>query len=341
VNYFDIEAISNSSLAYIDPLSGGNPRLFRKFLDGKLPSIDSKAFEIGTLIHAELLEPGTVDVVEENIPAPKVREVLDSMWLRLYGSVPLEESLPIVELEDMDPLTFNACIPDDFYPKWKGETRRAKIIKEGASYWNALYLNRGKTMLDPADYHVVTGAVESLKLHPTAINMLQGNFEDNYEEAVSELELTWTETWAVFGTEEVVELPMKSKLDRVLFNHTKKTMALVDLKTTRTPIGKFGDTIFKYNYHRQLAFYQLALTRAYPEYTFVDSYITVVQTNKEYPVECFHIEEDLLNLGWELMCSLIDRVAYHTHLGNWGNSMETILGGIINISVEGADYGDE
>jgi hypothetical protein len=240
----------------------------------------------------------------------------------------------------MDPMTFKACIPDDFYPKWGEETRKAKIIKEGSSYWKALYLNRGKTMLDPADYHIVTGTVENLKLHPTAISMLQSNFEGKYEEAVSELELTWTECWGVFGTDgDTVNLPMKSKLDRVLFNHTDMTMALVDLKTTRTPIGKFGDTIFKYNYHRQLAFYQLALKRAYPEYTFVTSYIVVVQTNKEYPVECFHIDDSLLDQGWEQMCALLDRVAYHTHIGNWGNSMETLMGGIINIS--SSEYEEE
>ena len=45
MSYFDIKAVSNSSLNYIDPESGGNPRLFRKFLDGQLDEKPSKSFE--------------------------------------------------------------------------------------------------------------------------------------------------------------------------------------------------------------------------------------------------------------------------------------------------------
>ena len=87
MSYFDIKAVSNSSLNYIDPESGGNPRLFRKFLDGQLDEKPSKSFEIGTLIHEELLEPGKLDIVPDNIPGPKTQDIIDRLWQRLYEDV--------------------------------------------------------------------------------------------------------------------------------------------------------------------------------------------------------------------------------------------------------------
>ena len=113
MSYFDIKAVSNSSLNYIDPESGGNPRLFRKFLDGQLDEKPSKSFEIGTLIHEELLEPGKLDIVPDNTPGPKTQDIIDALWSRLYEDVD-RNNAELLALDTLDPDTWQAVMPDDY-----------------------------------------------------------------------------------------------------------------------------------------------------------------------------------------------------------------------------------
>lgn len=324
MDYFDIKAISNSSLNYIDPAKGGNPRYFKKFLDGQLDEKPSKSFEIGTLVHEELLEPGKIDIIPEEVPGPKTQDIIQALFERLYGECPPQD-VPVTELDSYSDDTWEAVIPNDFYPKYSLESKINRIVRDGSRYWKCICTSAGKVIVDPSTYHTVTGCIESIKLHEAANEFIIGNGYGQYEQAMQETEITFDITWETAHSPEV-DLPIKAKLDRILFNHTDKTMLLIDLKTTASPLGKFDETFEKYNYYRQLAFYSFCLEQAYPEYTLLGSYIVAVQTNKEYPCEVFKVDKSWLKQGHTEMHLLLDRVAYHMSCNNWGNSMETQMG---------------
>ena len=329
MSYFDIKAVSNSSLNYIDPESGGNPRLFRKFLDGQLDEKPSKSFEIGTLIHEELLEPGKLDIVPDNIPGPKTQDIIDRLWQRLYEDVEAGQAEEL-DLESLADETWQAVIPADFYPKYTLQTKINRILRDGGQYWKALYSNQGKKIVDPATWHIVQGCIESIKMHDVAKELILGNGFNAFDEAYAETEITFDIQWNAKDEPEVT-VPIKAKIDRILLNHKEKTITLVDLKTTAKPLGRFEETVAMYIYYRQLAWYQMCLHTAYPEYTVDECYIVAVQTNKEYPCDVFKIDATYLSAGISEYEKHLDRIAFHMARNNWGNSMETQLGCIHNL----------
>lgn len=326
MGYFDIKAISNSSLNYIDPESGGNPRLFRKFLDGDIEDVASKSFELGTLIHEELLEPGKLDILLAETPGPKTQVIIDALWQRLFGDAPLDEPIGSIALTDLSEPTWEAVIPEDFYPKYTLQTKINRVVKDGNEYWQALFTSRGKKIVDPATYHIVQGCVESIRMHEVAKELIEGLGFDAYEEAHEELEITYDIPYDVEG--QTVTMPIKAKIDRILVDHKKKSIVLVDLKTTASPLGRFEETVAKYRYYRQLAYYRMCLEERFAGYTVDEIYIVAVQTNKEYPCDVFKIDDSYMQAGQTEYSELLDRIAFHLARNNWGNSMETQLGQI-------------
>ena len=335
MNYFDIKAISNSSLNYIDPKSGGSPRYFRKFLDGELEEKSSSSFEIGTLIHEELLEPGKIDIIAEATPGPKTQDIIQALFNRLYAEIPVED-IPVTELDTYSEETWQAVIPADFYPKYNLQTKINRIVKDGGEYWKCLCTSAGKLIVDPATYHVVRGCIESIQLHTIANELISGMGFENYDESQEEMEITFDLPWDI--DDQTVTLPIKAKLDRVLISHEHKSISLVDLKTTRSPIGTFEQTFTKYRYYRQLAFYCMCLKQAYPDYKIGEVFIVAVQTNKEYPADVYKIDDTYLAAGEDEYIELLNRCAFHLARNNWGNSMETQLGMINSLVLQTNDY---
>lgn len=329
MSYFEVKAVSNSSLSYIDPESGGNPRLFRKFLDGQLEDKPSKSFEIGTLIHEELLEPGKLDIVPAETPGPKTQEIIDALWHRLYQDVE-DGSAEELNLDSLTEETWNAVIPADFYPKYTMQTKINRIVRDGGTYWKALYTTRGKKIVDPATWHIVQGCIESIKMHEVAEQLICKNGFGQFHEAHAEKEIFFEMPWSAPEENEVM-IPVKAKIDRFLIDHQEKRITLVDLKTTSKPLGRFEETVAIYRYYRQLAWYRMCLAQEYPDYKVDECYIVAVQTNKEYPCDVFKIDESYLNAGIREYDALLDRIAFHLARGNWGNSMETQLGCIHNL----------
>lgn len=329
MSYFEIKAVSNSSLNYIDPESGGNPRLFRKFLDGKLEQRSSKSFEIGTLIHEELLEPGKLDIIPENVPGPKTQDIIDRLYARLYSNLDSDE-VPITELDSILADTWEAVIPSDFYKSNGLQTKINRILKDGSDYWKCICTSAGKMIVDPATYHTVQGCIESIKMHETANELICKDGFGKFDEAAAETEITFDLDWPA-ENDQLVNIPIKAKIDRILFNHKTKSITLVDLKTTAKALGRFEETVGMYHYHRQLAYYRMCLETAYPGYEVTESYIVAVQTNKEYPAEVFRIDESYMTQGTKEYEAHLDRIAFHLARNNWGNSMETQMGMIQNL----------
>lgn len=318
MGYFDIRAVSNSSLNYIDPDMGGSPRYFKKFLDGDLEDFSSKALEIGTLIHAEILEPGTIDMVPSNTPGPKTAAIVDALFERLYGGLESNE-IQFTALEELSEDTWETIIPDDFYGNHALKTRINRVIKDGSEYWQALIDNVGKTLVDVPTYHIVQGCIESLKYNPITSKFLLQDSGEGYD-VYNEYEIAYEQV--IEGDDYEVTLPIKCKIDRFVVNHDEKSIIIVDLKTTSKPLGTFDEEVYKRRYNRQLAFYSMCLQHEFPEYEITGHMIVAVQTNKEYPCEMFYIDKSFIQLGIEQYSELLQRIAWHMHHNVWANTME-------------------
>ena len=334
--YWDVIAINNSSLNYIDPESGGSPRYFKKYLDGLLQDKPSASFELGSLVHQVLLEPESIDIEPANVPGPKVKDIIDYLYLRLKSQH--NGLMEFIELSAVDVEEWRIVIPDDYYSNRTLESKVDSILKVANPYWEALCLTQDKTIVDSDTFHKILGCVDSIRMHPFAADLIEGTgFGHSYQEAYNEIEIYFDKDWEIHTTTDKINLEFKAKLDRILINHEEKYYSLVDLKTTGGAIGMFDDTVFKYKYHRQLAFYQWAMSQAYEGYTCKSVFIVAVQTNKEYPCEVFTLDEDYLELGWIEASQLISRIAFHKHMNNWGSSMESLIGGVITLKLDAED----
>jgi hypothetical protein len=147
-----------------------------------------------------------------------------------------------------------------------------------------MLLNAGKITIKHNDYKTLLGMRVSIQAHPAASKLI--------EEGVAEQTIIWREQ----GT----SLLCKARPD-LLPNRNKRT--LIDLKTTRDASSfQFLRSVLHYGYHRQAAFYLDALynvkvgrvgkNRVY------DSFVIIaVETAAPYHVECYALDEELIEVG--------------------------------------------
>jgi hypothetical protein len=124
------------------------------------------------------------------------------------------------------------------------------------------------------------------------------------------------------------KLKCKSLLDRLIIDHNNKKIIIVDLKTT-SMLSDFKETLEKFSYYRQLAFYKLAVLSElqskyedkYKDYE-VETYIIAVSTIDPYECRVFKISFNDLKRGVEEIIQLMTKISWHWFTGIWDHSRE-------------------
>ena len=304
-NYYSREEISNSDLGElkISP---------RRFVMRKRQEMQTKsaALELGTLIHKYILEQDSFIIAD-------VTPVSGKMGQYIKAYVELEKvGTPEDRIADM------AYQMADYKPTHsKPETilKSFKKKEENVAFYNYLKEASGKIALTPKDKSIIEGCYTSLQAHVVSNNLLFSNPEGNVE--------TFNEREIYF---EQYDVKCKSKLDRIIVDHDKKTATVVDLKSSSGQI--YGECIplntdtgillrdwhvtgfmyscLQYSYYRQLAFYMNALKAEYPDYE-IDSYIIAVDTKGSYDVAVYKLPQEWLDEGNnEIKCLLSEYTHY-------------------------------
>ncbi len=131
-----------------------------------------------------------------------------------------------------------AVLEEDLFKKEFGilpdidlRTKEGKMIK---AQYDEVSEATGKKFLKTETFNRVIGASESLKAHPEVKKLLPG----------LKAELSF------FNTHQTSNMPIKARLDGI--NETDNV--IIDVKSTQDA-KNFHESVFKYNYHRQVAFY--------------------------------------------------------------------------------------
>ncbi len=120
-----------------------------------------------------------------------------------------------------------------------------------------------------------------------------------------------------------VNLPCKSMLDRIIVDHEKKKITIVDLKTTSF-MSEFKDKALEYRYNRQMAFYWMAVyyyfkhelklnIESYERETF----IVAVSTKEPTEVKVFKVSDHVLGDGFDEIEQIIPDLAWHWKEQKW------------------------
>jgi len=284
VDYRNVRAFSQSSLKLLD----FNPQVFYnqeyRWVMGEIerPQDDpTDAMVLGTIVDALLTQPAELDrqfIFVKEVPSGQLKQFIDTFYnleqIAIEDGTVLDHgSTRLLAKEAYDEVGFK---------RDKFETVVARFESEGLVYYNALRNSSGKRivlqevkdkakalvkMLEDDEY---TGPIIKQKsVHPFDVA-----FIGDHIEVFDQLAIYWEEHGLKF----------KALLDKVVVNHTKKTVQPYDIKTTGS--SDFGDAFGNYRYDLQGAFYTDALhhfmdQQGWKEYTIKAFVFIVAFTNEK------------------------------------------------------------
>jgi len=313
MNYFDIPRISNSALSCIDPETGGHPEKYRDFTDGVYKQTSS-SLSLGDIIHRYLLLNESFVSIDKK-PGEVVSRILDEYYASLK-----EKGLRIFNIDSDKETLLKIIRFYGYYNNRKDDTVLEGVVKEGEEYFNFLLKNSGKTVI-PSDWKEI--------LEKLSLSILRGSIQEILNpadkkglEILSEYEILFEITAESFqNTPEVFEC--KAKIDRLIIDHNRKTYRIIDLKSTSGLLETFADSVKRYKYHRQLAFYREAVKkRLQGKYREDGLYILTLETTGYCRARLFLLDNNMLSAGKEDYQNLLKRISYHTATLNWVYPME-------------------
>lgn len=341
--YYDIKAVSNSSLRHINPAQGGTPSQFKANWDGTAPSLKTASLEFGNLVHLAVLEPHLLNYVVDKTNTPdRVRDVVRCVFDNVKPQpdpFDLGADGTLGELKDYQMAVMSALDETEYQKHWRAETRLKKINEDGANYFKLLKESH------ESDAFVITEQQES-RLN----SVLAGLSRDDYSkgmiymareeynpetgdstgvEYLNEQEITWEDERFAF--------PLKGKIDRLRIDHVNEQFTIIDLKTTSKTLASFPESFEQYHYARQMAAYIIAGSK-FIEEKFGKRYkpshnhvIVAVETKGDFRASRFVVTEPTIQAGMQEYNDLLDRLNFHFTTNNWIDDREYIESGLYKL----------
>ena len=310
-DYYAKEDISNSDLSElkISP---------RRFIMRKQQEMQTKsaAMELGTLIHKFTLEPDSFILADVEPVGGKMGEYIKAYFeLEKVGT-------PEDQISDMA-YQMSGYKPSHSKPETILKSFRKK--PENVAFYEFLKNADGKIALTLKDKQIVQSCLTSLRAHTVSSKLLFSKTEENVE-SFNEHEIYFKQHG----------VNCKSKLDRIIVDHNKKSITLVDLKTTSNQVyGEctklknktgilmrdwhvtgFMFSCLQYSYYRQLAFYINAIISEYPDYD-VEAFIVAVDTKGSYDVAVYKLPSEWIEEGNKEIKNLLSEYSYYKETNNF------------------------
>lgn len=236
----------------------------------------------------------------------------------------------ILRMEKMFPnLNFNQLIVDtktelDIYKTIKDKDKMiAKFREDCMEFYLELKNPSGKHILTKDTKRIVDACCNSIYFHPLAHDLLF------YTPIIEDPDLEIFKEFPIYFKH--IGEDCKALLDRVIIDHKKKEIKIIDLKTTSKPVGRYFDAFFYWHTYRQLAFYKLAVNsykESRPElkgYKIVPI-IIAVETFGQFTPMVIKIDDSWIDEGTKEVANLMGRIRYHKERDSWDMTMEEYMG---------------
>lgn len=322
MNYFAHKSISNSALSYINPYQDGSPQKFKRFVDGLLPDETSPSLAKGDLLHKYLLEPENFVVGLTKKPSEAICTILDSVFA--YAKLMDQVNDPLEAFtEQIEEYALATGWGQSYTP-----ATRLKKVTECSEYYAFLQGSTDKLVVDYADDQCVRSMIAQLSHNQTAMRMLELQSSEKFS-VYNELPIYWRK---VIGGENVdyEEMELRSKLDRLVLDLSKKTFSIIDVKSTGKHIVDYPESFEFWHTYRQLAFYEDAVSFWLQEaleqkdFTPGNHYIIAVMNKAPHLNRVYKVDKEYIKQGREEYESLLHRILYHRQSGNWEVDMESM-----------------
>jgi hypothetical protein len=315
--------VSNSQLSLINPDQEGSPE---KFLNGFKGQAKSSSLDIGSAVHAILLEPTKYKInTTIDKPTGKVGPIIEHLY-SIHNPNDMRECLKI------------SCKEHDYYTNSLTDNRIDTLWEKGKDYFDYLiqrdYLDESdveEIILTKDEREKSLGAIGAVKAHSLAMKTLFPNNDildiHTYTEDVITMDVELT------VGKDVVPISLKGKVDNFSVDFDSKQLIINDLKTTGKPVenfmgynyhdtsyenGIFVDGSFqRFHYNRQMAMYGWMLWNYSKLHYEVDKSwnanvnMVVVESQAPHGVKVYKINKEWISKGYQEFLSLIKRVAWH------------------------------
>lgn len=311
--------VSNSRLGLINPQEGGSPEKYEAGFDNAY----SDSFELGSAIHASILQPDFYNISDINKPTGKLGVFSEEVFKLRQQGLSIAESIK------------QASLNADYYSGKLSANRLKTAIKQSLDF----YLKRikavdelGKTTLflsSPiATKHqqIMTNVTADSQMMDTLYpkGLLQpAEFYNEYA-ILCEVDL--------IDGDSKIRIKLKAKLDNFTIDHEMQVLTLNDLKTSGKPIGFFmgnnvrtfseetgeqwvwyNGSFQKYHYYRQMGMYlwllQCAVKEIYGLNYKTKANMLVVETIPEFKCKVYPVNGKQIKVGLEEFKELLIMVA--------------------------------
>lgn len=297
------EYISNSRLGKL--IKEG----VKSFFENK-PSPYNPSFETGSLIHQQVLQPESFEVIEGVFkPTAKAGLMAEALY-KPDGTTPTDDEIKSMSYKIgyyKDKLTSNRLkeFRDKAEPYW-----RDRFLFEQ----NNPHIERSKTRIytDEKNFELLTNCLKTLGenkdiqklLNPTGI--VEKPIIGNERTILMDIEMKIPDY-------ESRIYHLKAKLDNFSIDTEENIITVNDLKTTSRPAVQFDPTFF--SYQREIAFYSWLLKLCAKKFYNIEKATTkgnflVVSTIPEYNTLVYPMTPKLFMSGWKEALYLLKCVAY-------------------------------
>lgn len=301
-DYYNIKRISNSSINWFQV----SPKFFKLMFDKEIEEEDKFKYEKGEIVHTYILEPeefkqNYVFLDYETPKSTQQKEFCETFARAKKGT----------EDEKLIKAYKNAYTTKESDDKI---LEKAVVLKNQLkSYINSIKLSTVKTVLQPSMKEKLEEINSCILNHKIASDLVYNNMYWNAD-IHNEYPIYWTHSSG---------LDCKSLIDRLIIDHERKIIKIVDLKTTSS-YKDFIDKVDEYSYYRQLAFYTMAIKNSMQveDYTF-ECYIVAINMKEPTEVKVFKLKDDpTLLKGIQEINYWLPRIKWHFDNELWDYTQE-------------------
>jgi hypothetical protein len=289
-------------------------------LDGEITEPSKPWFEYGERVHMYLLEPEEFDkeytFLDYTVPKSPQQKLFCEAYANAKKGTDSEKLLTAYRKsystkEDDEKVLLKAkTLKKELqqYIKYTKQRHVTKIVPTSQLY----KLNESKTKV-----------LEHKKANELLFNELHSAFGNTDKSFIqNEFQINWE--WKI---NEYATLPCKSLIDRLVIDHDKKLVQLIDLKTT-SHLSSFKEKFREYKYNRQLAFYWMAIYWYFEnelklnisEYE-KETYVVAVASSDLIEVRVYEIMEPSLHDGLQEIDYTLKSLEWHWVEDKWDYPM--------------------
>jgi len=315
--YFSIPAVSNSVIRYFQI----SPNYCWKRMNNEIIDEEKSYTYLGKQSHMYILESEEFEknytYLDFKTPTSKQQQTFCEDYIKYTKT---ESAL---DIEDEKFLSHEASLVYAYQDNYTADKKSAESILKSAKILfeiNSEYIKylsiKGdyREVLSKSRQELLTTITQAIRKHKKANALIFEDQVSSRTQTFNELPVYWDFPIVIEGT----ALKCKSLLDRLIVDHEKKVVTLVDLKTTSV-IGSQVSTLEERQYYRQLAFYMLAVKniKEIPNDYKIEAYIVFVNTVDPFECKVYKLSDVEFQRQIIIITNLLTEISWHWFTNKW------------------------